>query len=307
MNANSEKSLHFSSFFSAADIICQTELTDKNELLIKMLKILAYNHGIGNVDKAFEAVMEREKTGATVLTPGLALPHARLENINSLQIAVATSKNGIDFGNCGPVYIVVLILAPKDQPSLYLQAVSSLAKISRNKEAFREASRLDNSEDVWRFFNRGGLILPPHVCARDIMVNNVIKLMDNDTLKQAVDLFIENQLVDLPVVDKDGDLASVVTAKELLRVCLPDYLLWMEDLSPILHFEPFANVLANEGITWLSDIMSQDYAVVSEDAPAITVAQEMARKNTQQVYVLHEKKLVGVVTLPHFLNKVLRD
>ena len=307
MGTNPGSTLDFSSFFTADDIICRTDASGSEEILLKLLKRLAYNHGIGNVDKAFEAVMEREKAGSTVITPGLALPHARLENLNTLQIAIATSKNGIDFGGGETVNIVVLILAPKDQPSLYMQAVSSLAKISRNKDAFREAAKLESSEEVWRFFSRGGLILPPYVCARDIMVNSVIRLMDHDTLKQAVDLFIEHQLTDLPVVDKDGDLAGVVTAKELLRVCLPDYLLWMDDLSPILRFEPFADVLINEGITWLSDIMSRDYAVVSEDAPAIQVAQEMIKKNTQQVYVLQGKKLVGVITLPHFMNKVLRD
>ena len=139
------------------------------------------------------------------------------------------------------------------------------------------------------------------------MSTSIVKLKENDTLEKAIDLFITHSLIDVPVVDKDGDLVGVVTARELLKVCLPDYILWMDDLSPILHFEPFANVLRNESITWLTEIMSQNYAVVPENAPAIQVAQEMTKRNTQQAYVLREKNLVGVVTLPHFLNKVLRD
>ena len=307
MNAGSASSLHFSSFFTPAEIICQTPLAERDAVIMQLLKRLAYNRGIGNVDQAFHAVLEREKADSTVLSSCLALPHARLDSVETLRVAVATSEQGIDFHDGVIVHIVVLVLVPKDQPSLYLQALASLAKICQNKEAFGEAAKMKDPEDVWRFFDRGGLILPPYVCARDIMVNDVIKLMDNDTLKQAIDLFIEHHLIDLPVVDRDGDLVGVVAAKELLRVCLPDYVLWMDDLSPILHFEPFANVLTNEGITWLAEIMSQNYAVVNEDAPAIQVAQEMTKKNTQQVYVLRGKKLIGVVTLPHFLNKVLRD
>jgi nitrogen PTS system EIIA component len=301
--------LNFSSFFSPEDIICQTNTTERDEIIRQLLEQLALNRGIGNVNKAFKAVIQREEVDPTVLSSCLALPHARLDSISALTVAIATSKQGIDF-HCASqqkIHVVVLVLVPKDQPSLYLQALSSLARICQNEGVFSEIAKLQTGEEVWRFFDRGGLVLPDHVCAHDIMSSEIIKLKDNDTLARAIDLFIEHDLIDLPVVDKDDDLVGVVAAKELLRVCLPDYILWMDDLSPILHFEPFANVLANEGITWLAEIMSQNYATVGEDAPAIQVAQEMTKKNTQQVYVLNDKKLVGVVTLPHFLNKVLRD
>ncbi len=305
MNNNSS-ALRLTSFFSPEDIICQIQASDKEEVIRSLLELLALNRGIGNVNKAFEAVLERERVDTTVLSDCLALPHARLDSVETLRIAVATSQKGIDFGG-RTVHIVILILVPKEKPSLYLQALASLGKMCQHQASFGEAARMDNPEDVWRFFDRGGVVLPPYVCARDIMSNNVIKLMDNDTLQKAIDLFIEHRLIDLPVVDRDGDLVGVVSARELMRVCLPDYILWMDDLSPILHFEPFANVLANESVTWLAEIMSQDYATVPEDAPAIQVAKEMTKKNTRQVFVLSGKRLVGVVTLPQFLNKVLRD
>jgi len=139
------------------------------------------------------------------------------------------------------------------------------------------------------------------------MVKNVIKIQENATLKDAINLFIQHNLVDLPIVDKDGDLVGVVAAQELLRVCLPDYILWMDDPSPILKFEPFANIMNNEGQIWLTEIMSQNYAVVVESSPAIVVAQEMTKRNVSRAFVVRDKKLVGIVTLQHFLKKVLRD
>ena len=306
-NSNSSSGLNFSSFFSPDDIICNTDITNREELIRKLLELLALNHGIGNVNKAYKAVMHREEVDSTVLASCLALPHARLDAISNLRVAVATSKDGILFDGAPKVNVVVLVLVPKDQPSLYLQALSSLAAICGDKKNIEQVATLQSTEEVWRFFDRGGVILPDYVCARDIMSTKIVKLKENDTLEKAIDLFIRHLLIDVPVVDKDGDLVGVVTARELLKVCLPDYILWMDDLSPILHFQPFANVLRNEGITWLTEIMSQEYAVVPESAPAIQVAQEMTKQNTQQAYVLRDKKLVGVVTLPHFLNKVLRD
>ncbi len=307
MNHGSSPRLKLSTFFSPDDVLCHTKITDRDTLIRKLLELLALNHGIGNVNKAYKAVLGREAVDSTVLASCLALPHARIDAISQLRIAVATSREGLSFNGVPNVHVVVLVLVPVDQPSVYLQALSTLATICHAKKDIDQVAAFDSAEKVWEFFDRGGIVLPDYVRAGDIMSTQIISLRENETLKKAIDLFIQYSLIDIPVVDKDGDLVGVVTAKELLRVCLPDYILWMDDLSPILHFEPFANVLRNEGITWLTEIMSQDYAVVTESAPAIAVAQEMTKKMTQQAYVLRDKKLVGVVTLPQFLNKVLRD
>jgi len=111
----------------------------------------------------------------------------------------------------------------------------------------------------------------------------------------------------LPVVDKEDELIGVVTTYELLRVCMPDYILWMDDLTPILNFEPFAGVLRNESKTWLTEIMTSEFATVQAESPAIQVAKELTRYRADHAYVLQGKKLVGVISLESFLRKVLRE
>ena len=151
------------------------------------------------------------------------------------------------------------------------------------------------------------MVLPDYVCAADIMSRDVVRLRERDTLERAVDTLVEHGIVDVPVVDEEGDLVGVVSAYELLRVCLPDYILWMEDLSPVLNFEPFAEVFKKEGKTWLTDVMSLDYPTVAEDVPAIQVAKEITRRGARQVFVVAGRKLVGVITLQDFVNKLLRE
>jgi CBS domain-containing protein len=98
-----------------------------------------------------------------------------------------------------------------------------------------------------------------------------------------------------------------VSTYELLRVCLPDYVLWMEDLTPILNFEPFSQILQKESKTWLTEIMTTEYATVDENSPAIQVAKEITRQHADLAYVVRGKQLVGIVTLANFLNKILRE
>jgi PTS system nitrogen regulatory IIA component len=308
-NAESNEHIKFASLFRPEQIICNTVITDRDQIIHELLKLLAYQCGVGNVEETYKAVLAREEAVSTVIAPGIAVPHARLQGIEQLIIGVATSRSGINFGpkEAEQVKLVMLILAPKAKPALYLQAVSSVSKICGEPGTADAVSSLQTAKDVWRFFDREGMILPDYVCAADVMNREFVCLREHDTLEQAVDTLVKYNLVDLPVVDEEGDLVGVVTAYELLRVCLPDYILWMEDLSPVLNFEPFAEVLKKEGKTWLTDVMSLDYPTVAEDVPAIQVAKEITRRGARQVFVVCGRKLVGIITLQGFINKVLRE
>lgn len=308
MTTSQNGGVRFAALFTKDQIVCSARSVDRDSVLKELLTMLAYQRGIGNVDHAFNAVVERESEMSTVVAPGIAMPHARLDTVEELVIGVATSESGIQYDDSSdPVHLVIMILAPKTNPGLYLQAVSSLAKICNEPDAAAKVSAMKSPDEVWRFFDRGGLVLPEHVCAGDIMIPCTAKLGENDTLESAITMFVRHNLVDLPVVDKEGDFVGVVTAHELLRVCLPDYILWMDDLSPILNFEPFAEILRNESNTWLAEIMTTEYATVPLDAPAVQVAKEITRHHVEHAYVLNGKKLAGSVSLQGFLSKVLRE
>ena len=299
----------FSSLFTPHQVLCHTELTERDDLIREMVRALGPALEHGEVADVIQQVLDREAQLPSVVGPGIALPHARLRGLSRLAVAVATSRQGIRFTgeNDGNVKLIILILAPHDSPAAYLQVVSSLARIMQAEGTADRVAGLENADQVWQFFNRGGLVLPDYVCARDIMRTEFISVLYSDTCEKAIDMFARHQLADLPVIDDDGKLVGLVTADALLRVCLPDYILWMEDLSPIINFEPFAGLLRNEGKTWLADIMSDDYVTVSEKAPAIEVAKGMCKRGVRQVLVERDEHLVGVITIQDFITKVLRE
>lgn len=299
----------FSSLLTPEVVICHTPHETRDEVIHELLEKLAYEKGIGNVEHAFEAVLEHEDEMPAIMADGIAVPHARLEAINEIVVGVATSVKGIKYAEevSEPVKLMVLILVPKDAPGAYLQALSSLARICQKPDTVATVTSLKKADEVWKFFDRGGVVLPDHLLTRDIMNPVKVVLQENDTLERAIDLFVRHGRLALPVVDKDNDLIGVVTTYELLRVALPDYILWMDDLTPILNFEPFADVLRNESKTWLAEIMTDEYATITEDAPAIQVAKEITRYRTDHAFVVRGNKLVGVVSLEDFLRKILRE
>lgn len=306
---NNYNGIEFSTLFKPTHIICQTEHTQRDEIIMELLRLLALERGIGNVEEAYKAVLQRENEVPSIIGPGIAVPHVRLEAIDEIVIGIATSKEGFSYAPSvtPPTQLMILILAPKIEPGLYLQAISSLAKICQDSTTADVVGQLTSAKKVWKFFDKGGIILPSVVRAQDIMEPIKVKLHENDTLERAIDLFVQHHRRDLPVVDKDDELIGVVTTYELLKVCLPDYILWMDDLTPILNFEPFAEILRKESNTWLAEIMTSEYATVDQDAPAIQVAKEITRQRAGHAYVVEGKKLVGVVSIEGFLSKVLRE
>ncbi|MCU7940427.1 MAG: CBS domain-containing protein [gamma proteobacterium symbiont of Bathyaustriella thionipta] len=105
-----------------------------------------------------------------------------------------------------------------------------------------------------------------------------------------------------------GTRSTPVSEEELIRLCLPEYITWMDDLSPILNFEPFAEILQREKNMPVMEIMeiAEQYATVDESTPAIQVAKVMMRREVRQVFVLQGKKLRGIISIQDLIQKVLR-
>ena len=294
--------------FTEQDVLCRTLYKNREQLLEAMIRRIAEQHDIGDISEVLKAVVAREEESSTVITSDVAVPHARLDNLDTARVAVATSAEGIKFrDNAPPVHLIILILAPSHDPSLYLKVAAAAARLIVTPDFAKNAAACETPAALVKFFQRGGMRLPDYVCAADMMIPPVYTLRDTNSVKDAIDLIVRTGLAEIPVVDKEGDLVGVASADAVLRVCIPEYMLWMEDLSSFSNFEPFGTLLRKEGSTWLADIMSDEFASVSVDRPAIAVAEAMARHKAPACYVLDGAKLVGVVTLPHFLNKVFRD
>lgn len=301
-------SRRFTSFFTSDDILLIREPITRDALLRQMLERLHKNGCPLTPQACLGEILSREKAGDTVVGHGIALPHGRFNELEEPHVCVAVIPGGMNMrDDAAAVQLVILALIPQEEPALYLQLLKALGKVLANPNSAAEVSRLENAEEVYRFFERGGFVLPEYVCAADVMDTHFVCLRSQDNLSTAIDAFTRKHLSKLPVLDADGDLVGIVSAKELLKVCLPDYLLWMEDLSPIINFQPFVHVMQHEQSTWIADILKEEYPAVQMSDPAIMAAGEMIRYESSVCYVLNGKKLMGIVTLPLFLGKIFRD
>lgn len=145
----------FYHFLRESNIICELDAEKGPDAISQLSKRLASSIGGGVSEKEiYESVIARENILSTVVMPGLAVPHARMENVKGILVALGTSVKGIDFNSprMPLVNVVIMILTPKSDPSLHFQILYALAKDFRKPETAKRILSLKTPGEILKFF-----------------------------------------------------------------------------------------------------------------------------------------------------------
>jgi mannitol/fructose-specific phosphotransferase system IIA component (Ntr-type) len=94
--------------------------------------------------------IEREEKGSTGIGEGIAIPHARTAGVTELIGALGVSKQGIDFESADgkPCHLIFLILAPHEESTRYLKALSAVAFIGKDPELISRLTSASSPDEV---------------------------------------------------------------------------------------------------------------------------------------------------------------
>jgi len=122
------------------DIISEKSIifldTLRMEDTIKLMVKKAYELGkIKNAEEFEKSVLEREEIVSTGVGLGIAIPHAKLKNINEFFIIVGLTNNGLDWDSIDrkPVRAVFLIGGPEDRQKEYLKIIARIMLLVKSK------------------------------------------------------------------------------------------------------------------------------------------------------------------------------
>ena len=130
-------------------VIAELQSTERDEVIKELITALAESGAIAadQKDLMIEKVLERESKGSTGFGKGVAVPHVKHEDIKKMVAAIGVSQKGIDFSalDKAPVYSVVLLASPLDQPDEHLQAMEIIFS-NLQKDKFRRFLRQSGSK-----------------------------------------------------------------------------------------------------------------------------------------------------------------
>lgn len=110
------------------------KVPNRKKLLLELADIAAEHTGLSD-RIIYEALEERERLGPTGIGQGIAIPHAKLEGLETVTAVFATLTTPIDFEAIDeqPVDLVFLLLAPKDSSAEHLKALARVSRLMRNQ------------------------------------------------------------------------------------------------------------------------------------------------------------------------------
>lgn len=133
-------------------IIPELTSTKRDEVISEMVDSLVASGCVSedHREEFSKAIIRRENKGSTGFGHGVAVPHVKHADIKTMHIAIANSVDGIDFKALDrePVYSVIMLLSPEDQPECHLDAMEAIFS-SLSQDTFRRFLRqANNAEDV---------------------------------------------------------------------------------------------------------------------------------------------------------------
>jgi PTS system nitrogen regulatory IIA component len=122
-------------YISEKEILLDMKATGKSESLLELLDMLEASGSVENKEKVLEILLEREKLGSTGIGHGIAVPHAKSDQVSRLVCCLGISQKGINFDSLDGenVYIVFLVLAPVGATGLHLKALAKIARLLKDR------------------------------------------------------------------------------------------------------------------------------------------------------------------------------
>jgi PTS system nitrogen regulatory IIA component len=108
-------------------------LTSKKRLFQELGDVAAQAYGL-NASVAVDGLQERESLGPTGVGHGIALPHARLEDLAGIVGIFLRLEKPLDFDSVDrqPVDLVFALFAPKDSGVDHLKALALVSRTMRD-------------------------------------------------------------------------------------------------------------------------------------------------------------------------------
>ncbi|MBX3354797.1 MAG: PTS sugar transporter subunit IIA [Phycisphaeraceae bacterium] len=99
-------------------------------------------------DEFVKAVIKREKRGSTGIGHGVAVPHVKSLETDSVRVAVGLSERGVEFNALDrqPVHAIFLLVSPEERPEEHIAAMEAIVGCL-GKDQFRRFLRQARSVD----------------------------------------------------------------------------------------------------------------------------------------------------------------
>jgi len=123
-----------SELINSSAIHLNFEAKDKKEAICKLAEKFHEVHPKVDPKLLLSSLLQREALGSTGLGSGIAIPHAKSEEVRKPQGLLGISKKGVDFHALDGelVHVLFLMVYPQNPVGVHLTVLAGLARLLRD-------------------------------------------------------------------------------------------------------------------------------------------------------------------------------
>lgn len=126
--------------------------TSRDDVIREVAAVIGGGCSGLSVDKIANSLKEREDIDSTGIEEGIAIPHAKVDGLAELTVAICRSKAGVDFGahDNRPTRLFFVLLAPIGAAGEHMKVLARMAKVLSVPGLKEKLLEAKDAEEMYR-------------------------------------------------------------------------------------------------------------------------------------------------------------
>ena len=150
--------MYLSDILTPELIQTQVEATSKKRLLEHISELTTRNNPELSPTDVFEALLARERLGSTGMGHGVAVPHARLANLDQAVGCLILLKKPIEYDAIDnqPVQVAFGLIVPEQASDSHLQLLADIAEKMNDAALLKQLVTTNDPKDIYHLITKEG-------------------------------------------------------------------------------------------------------------------------------------------------------
>ncbi len=132
-------------------VIPKLSATGKVEIIRELAGFLSKGHESIDNERLVKVLADREALASTAIGEGVAIPHGKLPELDSIRACIGRARDGVDFDSMDgkPTHIFIVMVAPENSTGAHLKALARISRVFKDKDFLRRLLEAPNGDAMF--------------------------------------------------------------------------------------------------------------------------------------------------------------
>jgi CBS domain-containing protein len=275
---------------------------------MQLARVLADSGALADAPRFLDLLKSEWPEDVVAVSGRAFLPHFRTDAAAEVAVALGVTPRPIARPGdpAASARVVILVVAPTSEASLYLRAMAALATALSADDVLEGLHLSRAPRDVVELAGLWERAVPAEVTVAGVMTTSVTAVRHDMTVREAAELMLRRDVASAPVIGPSGEVVGLLTDQHLMNVLLPQTVSQLSTgkVRAVRRKGPRGTPEDPERIM-VRDVMDRSVLCLAEEQTIADVAALMLSRSTDRFPVTRDGALVGFLTRGDIVRKLL--